>query len=86
MGAQDSVTATLAKAKETLANASNLTKSVEGNPTSSFAPKKEEPPKPPQAKKPQDASYSIAKQARSTAEGLKARRENVDQYVNATKQ
>jgi hypothetical protein len=80
----DSVQDALNAAKSTLAKASNFTNSVEGNPTSSFAPKKEEKPKIPQAHA-SAPTYSMAAQARTTAEGLKARRENVQQYLDSTK-
>ena len=83
----DAVTDALKSAKDTLAKANRLTQSVEGNPTSTFAPKKIESPKVPQARKP---SYSLASQARAlargqedTAEGLKERQQNVQQYENA---
>lgn len=73
----DAVDNALKGAKETLAKANKFTQSVEGNPTSTFAPKKPEPPKVPQAKAP---SYSLAHQARAlvsgygdVAKGLKAR-------------
>lgn len=79
MGAADSVQATLAGAKDTLAKAQKFTESAEGNPTSAFAPKKPEVPKIPQAKRPQDAPYSLAA-------SLKVRRENVEQYAKAPKQ
>lgn len=73
----DPVTDALNSAKSTLEKANKLTESVEGNPTSTFAPKAPEPPKIPQARKP---SYGLAHQARAlvsgfgnVAEGLKNR-------------
>ena len=76
--ANDPVTDALNSAKSTLEKANKLTESVEGNSTSpTFAPKKPEPPKIPQARKP---SYNLASQARalvsgfgSEAQGLKNR-------------
>ena len=83
----DAVTDALKSAKDTLAKANRFTQSVEGNPTSTFAPKKPESPKVPQAHQP---SYSIASKARAlasgygnVAEGLKKRQQNVQQYENA---
>lgn len=73
----DPVTDALNSAKSTLEKANKFTQTVEGNPTSAFAPKKPEAPKVPQARKP---SYSLASQARAlvggfgnVAQGLKAR-------------
>lgn len=70
----------LAGAKEALGKAQKFTESVEGNPTSTFAPKKPEPPKVPQARPPKAPSYGLARQARAlvsgygnVAQGLKAR-------------
>lgn len=88
--ATDAVTDALNSAKDTLAKANRFTESVEGNPTSAFAPKKPEAPKIPQMHKP---SYSLAQQARSltsdqksTAEGLKSRQENVQEYLRTNPQ
>jgi hypothetical protein len=88
--AEDSVTKALNAAKSAIGSATRFTQTVEGNPASSFAPPKPEPPKIPQAKRP---SYSLASQARSlmsgqgdTAEGLKARQENIQQYLKANPQ
>lgn len=58
----DPVTEALDSAKSTLAKASQSTQTVEGNPTSAFAPKKPEPLRIPQARKP---SYNLASQARA---------------------
>lgn len=75
--ANDPVQDALASAKNTLAKANQFTQSVEGNPTSTFAPKKPTPPRVPQAHAP---SYNLAHQARAlasgygdVAKGLKAR-------------
>lgn len=66
-------------AKDTLAKANKFTNSVTGNATNAFAPKKPEPPKVPQATKPHaDAPYALARE-------LRAKRENVEQYMNSTK-
>lgn len=88
--ANDPVTAALNSAKSTLEKANRFTQSVEGNPTSTFAPKAPEPPKVPQARKP---SYGLASQARALVrgygdetKGLKARSENIKQYMDANKQ
>lgn len=73
----DAVTDALNSAKSALEKANKFTQSVEGNSTSSFAPKKPTPPRVPQAHAP---SYSLAHQARAlvsgygdAAKGLKAR-------------
>lgn len=86
----DPVTEALNSAKSTLEKANNFTQTVEGNPTSAFAPKKPEPPKTPKA--PRRPSYSLASKARALvsgfgneAEGLKSRQQNVQQYVDANK-
>ena len=65
--ANDPVTDALNSAKGTLEKANKLTESVEGNPTSTFAPKAPEPPKIPQARKP---SYGLAHQARALVSGF----------------
>jgi hypothetical protein len=72
--ATNSVEATLAGAKNALANANKFTQSVTGNSTDAFAPKKPTAPKIPQSHK--EAPYSVAHQARETGEGIKARMEN----------
>jgi hypothetical protein len=53
---------TVAKAGNELARGANVTASLEGNPTNSFAPKQLEVPRLPQAHT--NASYSVARQAR----------------------
>lgn len=72
----DAVSKALAGAKDTLAKASNFTQSVEGNPTSSFAPKKALP------------SYSKSYAARNPkprttgediSEGLKAKNRAIEE-------
>lgn len=86
--ADDSVAKTLEGAKQTIANATNFTKSVTGDATNAFAPKKILAPHVPQAHAaahPSNASYSLASEARSAAEGLKAKSDNVNQYVNSNK-
>jgi hypothetical protein len=80
MPQDDPVSKAVAGAKDALANATRFTQSVEGNPTSSFAPKKVPAPKIPQAK-PDKPSYGLVDEARSAAEGIKAKRENVEQYA-----
>lgn len=87
--ADDAAAKTVEGAKAALAHASNFTKSVEGNPTSSFAPPKPSTPHVPQAHAsahPSNASYSLASEARSAAEGLKAKSDNVNEYLNSNKQ
>lgn len=69
----------LASAKSTLNKAKDFTKSVEGKEPSSFAPKPREF---------SGAPYSMAKKAsmpdmEKTAEGLKAKRTNVEDYLKA---
>lgn len=85
--ANDPVTEAVEGAKKQLASATKFTQNVEGNPTSAFAPKKIPAPKIPQTH--QEAPYSLAHQAReageSVASGLKAKKENVEQYTEATK-
>jgi len=88
----DAVSDALNSAKDTLAKANRFTESVEGNSTSSFAPKKPEAPHVPQARAPKAPSYSLAHQAKAlvsgfgnVAEGLKNRQENVKQYADAQK-
>jgi hypothetical protein len=63
----DPVTDALAGAKKTLANATKFTQSVEGNPTSTFAPKKPEKPRIPQAHESTSPSYSLASKMRKAA-------------------
>lgn len=79
----NSVESILAGAKKTLANANKFTNSVTGNATDAFAPKKPTAPKIPQSHK--DAPYSLASEARDTAAGLKSKSDNVNQYVEASK-
>lgn len=88
----DAVSDALSSAKDALAKANKFTETVEGNPTSSFAPKKPEPPRVPQARTSKAPSYSLARQAKAlvsgygdVARGLKSRQENVKQYVDAQK-
>ncbi len=83
----DDVAKTLEGAKTTLANATKFTQNVEGNPTSSFAPKKTETPHVPQAhaSHPANASYGMAREARDVGEGLAAKKQNVEDYAASTK-
>lgn len=74
--ATNSTESILQGAKDTLAKANKFTDSVTGNATNAFAPKKPEPPKVPQAHK--DAPYALARE-------LRAKTDNVNQYVDATK-
>ena len=74
--ATNSTESILQGAKDTLAKANKFTNSVTGNATNAFAPKKEPAPKVPQAHK--EAPYALARE-------LRAKSDNVDQYVNATK-
>jgi hypothetical protein len=76
MGTPNSVEGVLAGAKKALGNASKLTESVEGNPTSSFATKKMEAPKIPQAHEHAAAPYALARE-------LRAKSDNVNQYKKA---
>lgn len=69
--ATNSVEKILQGAKDTLAKANKFTESVEGNPTSAFAPKKPEAPKIPQSHK--EAPYSLAHEARSAGQGIAER-------------
>lgn len=84
--ATNSVENILSGAKKTLANAQKFTQSVEGNPTSSFAPKKTEAPKIPQV---HNTPYSAARQLRSagdnTVNELKQKSDNINRYMEATK-
>jgi len=72
--ATNSVEASLASAKQTLANANKFTQGVTGGATDAFAPKKMTAPRIPQSHK--EAPYSAAREARDTGEGIKARMEN----------
>jgi len=78
--ATDPVTAALQGAKKALGNASRFTNSVEGNPTSSFAPKPQKKIEGIKAASPahehSDASYALA-------HDLRSKQENVDQYKKA---
>ena len=76
MGTPNSVEGVLAGAKKTLANASKFTQSVEGNPTSTFSPKKTPTPSIPQAHEHANAPYALARELRSKSD-------NVDQYKKA---
>jgi hypothetical protein len=72
----DPVADAIASAKTTLANANKFTQNVVGNSTNAFAPPKEKAPKVPQAHEPADhtkASYGLAREARSTGEGIAER-------------
>ncbi len=75
-------------AHRALANANAFTHSVTGDATNAFAPKKILAPHVPQAHAaahPSNASYSLASEARSAGEGLKAKSDNVNQYVDSKK-
>ena len=74
--ATNSVENVLAGAKDTLAKAEKFTKSVEGSPTSSFAPKPIQKPKIPQSHEYSQAPYALARE-------LSAKRANVEQYAKA---
>lgn len=80
--ADDPVTKALASAKQALADANKFTASVTGGADNAFADKKPTPPHIPQAKSghPASAGYGLASEARSAAEGLKVKRENVEEY------
>lgn len=78
MGAPNNIEGVLAGAKKALANANKFTQSVEGNPTSSFAPKKIQSPHIPQVHEHSEAPYALAREAR-------AKSDNIDQYTKATK-
>lgn len=82
--ADDPVVKALASAKQVLADANKFTSSVTGGADNAFAPKEMSKPHIPQAH-PSNAGYDIAADARSAAEGLKAKRDNINQYVNAPK-
>lgn len=85
MAAGDHVANVLAGAKDTLARANKFTESVEGNPTSAFAPKKMAAPKIPQAHEYSHAPYHMAAPSGgdkefmgikgNESEGINARRE-----------
>jgi hypothetical protein len=79
MGTPNNVEGILAGAKKTLANANKFTESAEGNPTSSFAPKKIEVPKVPQTHEHAAAPYALARE-------LRAKSDNVGQYKKAVDQ
>ncbi len=87
--ATNSVESILSGAKDTLAKANNLTKSVEGDSTGAFAPKKPVAPKVPQAKS-DSPSYAMAHKARTTGEdigaSLAAKKDNINRYMEATKE
>jgi hypothetical protein len=75
-------------AKHTLANANAFTHSVTGDATNAFAPKKILAPHVPQAHAPahpSNASYSLASEARNVGESLKAKSDNVNQYIDSNK-
>ena len=80
--ATNSVENILKGAKDTLAKANRFTENVEGNPTSSFAPKKQPShitgvkAGAPARHEYSDASYGLAREQ-------KAKQANVDQYTNA---
>jgi hypothetical protein len=76
--ATNSTESILQGAKDTLAKANKFTNSVTGNATDAFAPKKPEAPKVPQVHQHADAPYALARE-------LRAKSDNVDQYVAATK-
>ena len=64
MAQDDAVTKAVSGAKTALANATKFTQSVEGNPTSSFAPKAMEKPKIPQVHaSAANASYKMVPRA-----------------------
>jgi hypothetical protein len=90
--ATNSVENILAGAKKELAKANNLTQTVEGNPTGSFAPKKTPAPKVPQAHASAQGgpSYAQARKQRTTGEdiaaGLQSKADNVNRYMEATKE
>ncbi len=81
--ATDPVTAALSSAKNQLAKASRFTQSVEGNPTSAFAPPKMMPHisgiKAAPTHEYSEAPYSLARD-------LQSKKDNVDQYKAATKE
>jgi hypothetical protein len=85
MAADDSVSKVLEGAKNTLANATKFTQSVEGNPTSAFEPKKPAAPHVPQAHAKPSYSMAASQRGNTVAEGLKAVRDNVQQYADSTK-
>jgi len=76
--ATNSTESILQGAKDTLAKANKFTHSVTGDATNAFAPKKPEAPKVPQVHQHADAPYALARE-------LRAKKENVDQYMAAPK-
>lgn len=77
--ATNSTESVLQGAKDALARANKFTNTVVGNATNAFAPKKEPAPKIPQAPKQHaDAPYALARE-------LRAKKENVEQYADSTK-
>jgi hypothetical protein len=74
MSTPNSVEGILSGAKKTLADANKFTQSVEGNPTSAFAPKKIPTPNLPHEHA--NAPYALARE-------LRAKDTNVDQYKKA---
>lgn len=85
--ADDPVAKALASAKEALASANKFTASATGGADNAFADKKPTPPHIPQAKPghPSNAGYGLASEARSAAEGIKAKQDNVQRYADADK-
>lgn len=73
MGTPNNVDGMLAEAKKTLANANKFTQSVEGNPTSAFAPKKPDVPKVPKTHEYSHAPYSLVNEAEDAGKGAAAR-------------
>lgn len=78
--ATDPVTAALQGAKKTLARANRFTQSVEGNPTSAFAPK---PPKKIEGIKAASPPHEHSDAPYALAHDLRSKQENVDQYKKA---
>lgn len=69
--AQDYVAAAVKSAKDALAKANKFTESVEGNPTSAFAPKKLVAPHIPQAHEFAKTPYSLAVPAEDAKAALR---------------
>lgn len=81
----DAVAKALASAKDALASANKFTQGVTGGATDAFAEKKPTSPRIPQAHPahPSNASYGLVAEARSAAEGIKAKQKNVEEFLKA---
>lgn len=85
--AASGVTQALAAAKSKMSDANALTKSVEGTTPSRFAPKPvgQHADAPYKMARSAKTSSSIMDEAKSAAEGLASKQQNVKEYEDATK-